>query len=333
MKGIKLKKAIIKAIITVAFLSLILSAGCAPPAKGKLLTVDFPEGKSLRYKFVTSRNIELDWGENKKVPGRNNSVQSKSSESMELVVSYTPLKIDPYGLTTIKAVCEKVKARRQGARGPAKDAVESLEGKTFTFTIRPTGKIEDYSELTKLLKEAGKNALRAGSKQGKIKDPDMIDDFFATQWFLWDAVSSIEKPSKGIEEGQSWQSIISVPNPLVLRLARNVIYRLEAFRQTEKGNIAVIKSSYSPAGPVPRSWPVPYTERFQVAGTFGTFRNYKVLKLEGQGEEFYNIDRGLTEKYEQNYRMKVTASFMIPLKGLNPAITIEQNISMQLIED
>jgi hypothetical protein len=330
MKGVKLKKAIIKAIITGVSLSMILSAGCAPTVKGKFLTVDFQEGQTLRYKFVTSRNTELDWGQAKKGP---RTVQSKSSESMELIVSYTPLEIDPYGLTTIKATCEKVKVRRKGVGGLGKDAVESLAGKTFNFTVRPTGKIEDYSELTKLLKETGKKALRAGSKRGKIKDPDMIDDFIATQWFLWDAVSSIEKPFEGIEEGQSWQSIISVPNPLVLRLARNVVYTLEAFRQTETGNVAVIKSSYSPAGPVPRSWPVPYTERFQVAGTFGTFRNYRVLKLEGQGEELYNIDRGLTEKYNQSYRMEVAASFMMPLKGLNPAITINQNISMQLIED
>ncbi len=153
-----------KAIIIVASFSLTFLAGCNPAAKGKFLTVDFQEGQTLRYKFVTSRDIELDWGQAKSGSDTKNTVQSKSSESMEIVVAYTPIEIDPYGLTTIKATCEKVKVRRKGIGGSGKDAVESLDGKTFNFTVRPTGKIEDYSGLTNLLREIGKKALRAGGQ-------------------------------------------------------------------------------------------------------------------------------------------------------------------------
>ena len=133
-------------------------AGCAdrekePLKEGKellgegkeLLTVDFQEAQTLRYRFVSSRDIDVDWEPGKSGPKLDKSAVDRSSESMEMVVAYTPVEIDPYGLTTIKATCESVKVKR--SKGRRKDAVESLAGKTFTFTVDPTGKIEDYSHI------------------------------------------------------------------------------------------------------------------------------------------------------------------------------------------
>jgi hypothetical protein len=246
-------------------------------------------------------------------------------------MAYTPIEIDPYGLTTVKAVCESVKVAR--SKGPGKDAVDNLAGRTFTLAVGPTGKIEDYSQLDQLLKEIGKKAFREDTSQGRIKEPDMIGDVVATQWFLWDAVSSLKKPSQGAAVGQSWNSKLSVPTPMVMRKARDVTYRLDEIRPGEKGRLAVISSSYKIADSAPRDWPIPYSGRFQVAGAFGFYRNYQVLDLQGKGEELFNIDAGRTEQYKQQYQMQLSASLILPLAGVKPKITIKQNLTMNLLED
>ena len=314
-------------------------AGCGPTdgvkrplgAGREVLTVDFKPGRILRYKFVSSKDITIGWDapKTKHRPGPNAS--DNSSESMEVVMIYRPVDIDPFGLTTIEAVCESVKVSR--SKGPRTDAVQNLAGKTFKFTVGPTGRIEDYSQLDKLLKEIGQKAFRTGADGGRIKDPDMIGDFVATQWFLWDSISSIERPSKGVEVGQSWKSKLSVPTPMVSREARDVTYTLDEIRPSEKGRLAVIGSSYIAADSVPRSWPIPYWGSFQMKGAFGFYRNYKVLSLQGRGEELFNIDSGRTERYDQQYELKLSASLMLPLPGVNPKIKINQKLTMELLED
>jgi hypothetical protein len=255
-------------------------------------------------------------------------VSDKSSESLEIIMSYTPIEVDPYGLTKIKATCESVKVAR--SKGPGRDAVDYLAGQTFTLAVGPTGKIEDYSQLDELLKETGKKAFRPNTD---IKEPEMISDVVASQWFLWDAVSSIKKPPLGAAVGESWTSKLSVPTPMVMRKARDVTYRLDEIRPGEKGRLAVISSSYRIADSAPRQWPIPYSGRFQVAGAFGFYRNYKVIDLQGKGRELFNIDAGRTEQYNQQYQLQLSASLLMPLAGVNPKITIRQNLTMNLLED
>ncbi len=321
----------ISAILKVVALSVL--AGCHAPQGQKMLTVDFQKGQTLRYKFVSSRDVELLFRQEENATKPDKS--QKLFESMEMVFAYTPLEVDPYGLTTINATCESVKTTRDSGKSRGalqKDAVGSIQGKTFTFTIGPTGRIEDYSQLDKLILETGEKAFRPSSGGGRIKEPDMIGDFIATQRFLWDSVSSIAKAVEGISVGQTWKSKLSVPAPMVLRKARDVTYTLAEIRPTTKGRLAVIRSSYSPAESVPDSWPMPYTGTFQMSGTFGFLRGYKILSLQGQGEELFNMDAGRTEQYNQQYQMEMEASFPIPL-GANPRITIKQNITMQLLEN
>jgi hypothetical protein len=218
------------------------------------------------------------------------------------------------------------------SKGPRKDAVEHFAGKTFTLAVGPTGKIEDYSQLDKLIKEIGKKAFLPNSDRGRIKELDMIGDLVASQWFLWDAVSSLERPSEGVGAGQSWKSKLSVPTPMVMRKARDVTYRLDEIRRSEKGRLAVISSSYRQADSAPRDWPIPYSGRFQMRGTFGFLSSYKLLGLEGRGEELFNIDAGRIERQNQQYQMQLRA--LIPLGiSANPMITIKQNLTMKLLED
>lgn len=323
-------------ILTIAFLS--VSTGCETGLVEKqtsvggrrLLTVDFQPGQTLRYKFVSGRDIEIDWGS--AVSGAKKAEQKveKSHESMEMIVVYTLVGVDSYGLTTVKATCGSVKVRRKQQRG-TKDAVESLSGKSFIITVSPTGKIEDSLQLDELIREVGKKAFRTGGGRGRIKNPDMISDFVATQWFLWDAVASIEKPLDGVSVGQSWTSKLSVPTPMVSRLARDVTYTLDEIRQTEKGELAVIKSSYSLAKSAPHSWPIPYAGRFQMSGTFGFLARYKYLDLQGEGQELFNIDAGRTERYNQQYQLGIEASTPFGL-GVRPKIKIKQNLTMQLLD-
>ena len=313
-------------------------AGCGPKegvkrplgAGREVLTVDFEPGGILRYKFVSSRDIVIGWDapQTKRRPGPNAS--DKSSESLEVVMIYRPVEVDPYGLTKIEARCESVKVSR--TKGPQKDAVQSLAGKTFTLTVGPTGRIEDYSQLDKLLKDIGEKAFRTDAEGSRIKDPEMIGDFVASQWFLWDSIASIEKPSKGVKVGRSWKSKLSVPTPMVMREARDVTYTLDEIRPGEKGRLAVINSSYEAADSVPRGWPIPYWGSFQMKGAFGFYRNYKVLSLEGRGEELFNIDAGRIERYDQQYELRMSASLMLPLPGANPKITIKQKLTMELLE-
>jgi hypothetical protein len=314
-----------------------ISGGCksgnlvkGPSIKdNELLTVDWQQGRTLEYKFVSGREITLDWDPTGRFSKSGQSTPDKSTELMEIVVAYKPVKIDPYGLTTIEATCKSVKVAR--SKGLHKDAVEHLAGKSFTFTVAPTGKIDDRTQLDELLKEIGKNAFTTGPEGGRIKDPDMISDFVATQWFLWDSVSSLKNPSQGVAVGQSWTSKLSIPSPMVMRRARDVTYKLDEIRQGEKGRLAVISSSYQQAETAPQSWPIPYSGSFQMRGTYGFLSGYKLLSLDGRGEELFNIDAGQIEQYNQQYQMQIQASIPMGI-SVKPMITIKQNLTMELLE-
>lgn len=307
--------------------------GRTDAGKPVLLTVDFQPGQILRYKFGSSRKIRLDW--DPRAESSANRAQEQL-EQLEMVVAYTPVEVDPYGISTIRGVCELVKATRGGGPGRrmlGPDAVESAQGKTFTIKVDPRGKIADDSELKSLVQEMGKSAFRGDDDRRRIKEPDMIGDFVASQWFLWDAVSSIEQPAGGVSTGQTWPSQLSVPTPMVMRKARDVTYRLEEVRQTDSGRMAVIKSTYTLAKTAPASWPVPYSGRFQMSGTFGFLSGYEVSSLDGEGQELFNVDAGRAEDYQQKYTVEMDAS--LPPMGIqaSPHIRIEQTLTMERIDD
>ena len=340
LKGKKLK--IASAAVVAAALGLL--GGCGTPwhtsdkmtagatagaGKPVLFTVDFKPGQTLRYKFISNRKITLDWD-----PGAASSAGKvqEQLEQLEMVVAYTPVEVNPYGISTIRATCESVKVTRGGGAGRrmfGADAVETAQGKTFAIKVDPRGKIVDNAELKSLVQEMGKSAFRGDSEPRRIKEPDMIGDFVASQWFLWDAVSSVEQPAGGVSTGQTWRSQLSVPTPMVMRKARDVTYRLEEVRQADNGRMAVIKSTYALAEKAPASWPVPYSGRFQMAGTFGFLSGYQPSSLAGEGQELFNIDAGRVENYQQKYTVEMNAS--LPPMGIqaNPHIKIEQTLTME----
>ena len=377
---------------------LTLLAGCGAPAQGAgksavqpkpaqegrvFLAVDFQPGQALRYKFTSQKKIAVDWDPN--AAASTNHVQEQS-ESLEMVVAYTPLGVDPNGVSTIRASVESVKARRTG--GPASrsfgtDAVETAQDKSFTLKVDSRGKLVDSSQLRFLIQEMGKHAFRPDTSVGRIKEPDMIWDYIASQWFLWDAQASVQMPAEGVAVGQTWSSQLCVPTPMVMRKARNVVYRLaevrpdgggalwrgrpalvsrghpglassdhdtpvkpdvqgqdalatrrqgrDALATVATGPLAVIRSTYTPAGSVPADWPIPYSGRMQMSGTFGFLLSYEVLGLEGTGEELFNLKAGRIEQRRETYTLRARAG--LPPMGIkaNPQIKIEQTLTMEVM--
>lgn len=312
--------------------------GCENAERGsELFTVDFQQGSELKYELVSERQIDINLDPTGKYSKSSKGKRGQTiTEKMELVISYRILEAELYGPSVIEGNCLSAKVTRTAmSRGRAgkKDAVEFLSGKTFTFKIDPSGKIEDYSQLDKLAKELGKKAF-GDSKRGRIKDPDMIMDFAAMQWFLWDTVSSIPEPIKGLRLGQSWKSRLLVPMPAPSRIGRDAVYRFEEIRESEGKRLAVIKSEFSLAEAAPAKLPIPYSGSMQMRGIFGFLRGYKPVSLSGAGEQLFDIDGGVLESDIQNYEVKIKAAMMFNLgsDSLEPNMTVRQNFRIKLIE-
>lgn len=305
----------------------------APRGARVLLTVDFEPGRTLRYRFVSYREIILDWDPGAAAEANRTQMQT---ERLEMIVAYTPVEVDPYGISAIRAVCESVEVARTGrpsGRGLDTDAVTTARAKTFTIEVDPRGKIVDASDLDRLIRELGVAAFRPDTSRGRIKEPDLIGDFIAGQWFLWDAISSIETPVAGVTVGQTWRSKLPIPTPMVMRTARDVTYRLDDVRRTEEGLLAEIGSTYSLADSAPRDWPVPYAGRFQLSGTFGFLGAYDIVALEGSGRALFNLDAGRIMRQDQKYTLQMKAS--LPPMGIraDPFITIEQTLTMESLDE
>lgn len=329
-----MKRAAVLCLVTALALS--FTPSCQQPerqrlaktAKGaKLLTVDFRQSQTLRYKFVSSRDTEVTMEDTSRTK---QGKATKYSERMEMVVAYTAVDVDPYSFSAIKAKCESINVTRNPAAGVKNDAAKAFAGKSFTIRVAPTGKIEDRRELGALIKEVAQKAFRTSTQHGRIKEPDMVCDFLAAQWFLWDAISSIDNPAQGVTVGDSWKSQLSVPTPMVMHKAREVAYKLEEVRQSDRGKVAVITSSYSLSKDSPSSWPVPYSGRFRQSGPFGLYGRYRISGLQGTGRELFNIDAGRIEQSEQDYEMNMSASLPLPVRI---KINMKQKLSMQLLEN
>ena len=328
----------IKYIIAVA--AVLIIGGCEPQSAEKkipadagkpreLLTVNFKQSKVLRYKFFSSRQIEIQLEDK---PGKAGGEKTRYTESLEMTIAYKPVEVEPNGLSIIEATCESIKTQTT-AGNSNKEAAENFAGKSFKLTVGPAGKIEDRTELQKLLKEVAETAFRPDSQNGRIKEPDLISDIIATQWFLWDSISSKGEPQKGVAVGDSWQSQLSTPSPMpgLLSAGRDVVYTIEEINDAGSEKIATISSEFSLSKSPLKNGFVPYTGSFMMSGPFGLYGNCRIVELAGKGQELFNINAGESIGYWQDYEMKVTA--VMSLIPITPRINIKQHLSMQLIEE
>ncbi len=306
-----------------------------PVDNGKVfLALDFKEGQQLRYKFVSHRDITLKWGAGE---AKRSAEGQKGSEELAMVFSYRPVELNPYGVSTIEAKCESVRASRSGSidgKGK-KDAVTYLKGKRFIFKVDSSGKIKDYSGLRELAYEIGRKSFRKSKQMGRIKEPDMTRDFVASQWFLWDSISSIKKPAEGVSVGDSWESEVSVPLPMLKKAGRDVRYRFSRIREGDRGKIAVISSRYSLSDETSRDWPLPYEGSFRMSGTFGFFNKYDLISLSGSGRQEFDIDNGRVVSDRQNYLVALEGGIPGGLLGSMPApkVTVNQKFTMELLAE
>jgi hypothetical protein len=314
---------------------MLCSAGCRDSVKSSpdnWLLVSFEKDVPITYRMVSERETEIDLtsGDPKK-----KSRPQTTTEKLELVIVYTPVVVDPFGLSTLKVECESVKVTRSGFSGKqsASDAMESLTGKSFTLNLTPTGKMADISDLERIAAELGEASFSKGRQNTRIKNPDMISDFLAMQQYLWGAGSAISN-QMDLKEGDTWQTQQTIPWPVPIYPppGRTTTYTLESIAAEDLSRRATIKSTYTMSETPIEEYIRPYEEgNFQMRGLFGFLRNFQFKHIEGAGTQVFNIDDGLVESDRQQYLLDVTASFMLPLGDSLPVLKVDQKISIERI--
>jgi hypothetical protein len=336
-----LRKPLVNGLLCVALLGLLSGlTGCGeriiPRGSENLLVVNFQEGKTLRYQMKSVREVTIELTSSKS--GGKQAQPQKMTETLEMVMAYKPVKVDPFGLTKLECVCESAAVHRgsfTGKGGVAGDAVENLKGKLFVLELSPTGKIQDFSQLEALLLEVGKTAFDTTRKDQNIKNPDMIYDFVAMQWYLWDSISSVKDPLDGVKPGMKWTNtqVVAWPIPIPNTPCRVTTYTLDSTQQQEDVVKAIIKSTYQLSDKTLEEFPKPYEGMFQMRGLFGFLRDYQFKSLEGTGEVMFNLSTGTVESDKQQYKVVAGAAFLLPLGDSQPSVVVDQTIDIQLLED
>ncbi len=299
---------------------------------GTLFALSFTKDRKSTYNFLSKRDVYIDWQNQTKPKGKTKT--DHIEESLKTTVEYVITEAEFGQPAKIKATCISAKVSRNSKTNRKvtnKDAANKLTGKSFGFTVEPTGEIIDHDELAQVLLTTGKNAFRTIKGSGRIKDPEMLGDFTVTQHFLWDWLASFKNYQQGIKIGQTWQSQLSAPSPVTIIIARNVTYKLDKI-ETNQANekMATITTVYSKADPIKIKWPQPHTGSFSASGIFGFLRGYKVTNLKGTGKIMFNVTTGQTISSVENYQIKIDAVFPMGL-NMKPKITVNQTIESHLV--
>lgn len=312
-------------------------AGCQESAKSPLdnwLLVSFEKDVPITYRMVSERETEIDLTTSD--PKKKSRPQT-TKERLELVMVYTPIVVDPFGLSTLNVECKSAKVTRSGFSGKqsTSDAVEKLPGNSFTLKLTPTGKIADISDLERIAVKLGEASFTSNKQGTRIKNPDMINDFLAMQQYLWDAGSTISN-QLDLTVGDTWQAQQSIPWPVPMYPppARTTTYTLDSIQNEDgKSRKATISSTYAMSETPIEAYIRPYEEgKFQMRGLFGFLRNFQFKHVEGTGTQIFNMDEGLVESDTQQYLLNVNATFMLPLGDSLPVLNVNQKISIERIE-
>jgi hypothetical protein len=318
----------------VGLIVVISSAGCQLGQQKELLVVDFKADTTLRYKLVSERNTSIDLDPTGVASKGKKSKPQKIFEKLEMVIAYKVVDPNPYGLSTISATCESAKVTRRASKKTPRDAVEYLEGQTFTFKVSPVGKIEDYSEIQKIVSELGEKSISdGGPRKGRIKEMDMIADFITLQWHVWDSIASIENPLDGVGVGDSWSATQIIPLPVAVQAVKDTTYTLKEIDESGEQRLAIIESTFAESKAKYENWPSRYKGRFRMKGTLGFLRGYRITELEGTGRQMFNVDTGTVISEEQSYKVTMSAKFMLPLGGMEPVVVVDQKISLRLMDN
>lgn len=312
-------------------------AGCQESARSpgdNWLLVSFEKDVSISYRMVSERETEIDLttGDPKK-----KSRPQLTTEKLELVMVYTPVEVDPFGLTVLDAKCVSAKVTRSAFSGKRSvaDAMEGLTGQRFILKLTPTGKIADDSDLRRIAAKLGKASFSKGKNDSRIKNPDMITDFLAMQRHLWDTSATVPNP-QDLDIGDHWQAdqLIPWPVPVYPPPGRTTTYTLDSISTVEnQPRMATINSTYAISQTPTEAYIRPYEKgKFQMRGMFGFLRGFQFKHIEGAGTQVFNLDDGLVESDRQQYQLDVTARFMLPLGDSLPVLKVNQTVSIERIE-
>lgn len=308
--------------------------GCQPPrvSPENLLLVSFHEGEPITYQMTAERETEIDLTTN---AAASNSSPQFQSEKLDLLMVYTPVDVNPFGVTTVEVMCQKAIVSRTGFSGNQNtaDAVQNLATRSFVLKLSPTGEITDAGDFERMVQELGKLAFVSGDNSGTaIKNPDMISDFLALQQMVWSPIASIPNQRK-LDIGDTWQQqeIIAWPLPMYPPPSRITTYTLDSFTE-ETPRKATITSSFEISQSPIENYIRPYeNQRFQMRGLYGFLRNYNFNDIEGSGLAVFNMDDGIMESVRQDYVMNVTATFMLPLGDSLPVLKVKETFSIQRV--
>lgn len=282
----------------------------------------FDPNTTLAYTFVSDRDIAIQW-EPQAESENADRTRHTLTERLTLKMTYRPVEVTSDHVV-LRSTCTSARVRRTRLNGRpdlTRDPVEQMTGETFHLTLDRRGRLRDANELDALLKTLGQKAFRARGEM-RIKDPEMIADVVATQWFLWDAIASMDP--NGVVVGDTWSSRLSVALPMVMREARDVTYTLAHVND----GIALIDSTFTHSqDKAPSGWPIPYAGTFNVSGPFGFLRGFQLRHLQGTGQERFDLERGLSLGYEHTYRVELTAMTPFGFRVM-PKIIIEQTLTM-----
>jgi len=342
-------------VLAAVYMVLMFCAGCSETARRTDLALDnqagervsmsveFPDENPLKYKVVSRREMVLDFDPSRRMSKPGSNPIQEMTEEAELTLEYKAVGKAERGGTLVQVKCTNAAVRRARLTGgtAAADALATLSGHSFTMKVSASGQILDTGEIEKVIHDLGEAAFggRDDRYEGRrIKNPDMIADFIAVQWYMWDQQQSIPRPASGVALGQEWSSRrrLLAPFPFVARTGRDATYTLAEVQRVDGDVRAVITSTYTLAESPSMDWPLPYSGSFSQRGSFGFFHSYNVQELVGEGTQVFDVTEGRILTDEQHYTAKVSA--VIPFGGLGkdgespePNITVRQVIRMELL--
>ncbi len=286
--------------------------------------------RSIRYQYTSSRQITV--GSEVKV--ENSESSQTMTQELELILNCKPVTSEDAFAYDVTIESAKVSQKDFQGETIFNHAVEELQGKPFQLTCSKDGAIVENSEFVKLLKAAADEESFHRHRKALLKEPDMLPDMVAMQYNLFASAAKI-RPENVFSTNQKFSFVEPTPWPVTLFPIpdHQVDCAVKAFKSEDGIKKAKITESYALAEKSQLNMQSIYPGVYKMPGLLGFMRNYKFDSISGSGEKIYNMKSGQIEKSVQNYTVKGTASYAMPIKDSQPQITVNQTISYEIICD
>jgi hypothetical protein len=316
-----IKKMIQQLIVCGAMVCILFSTGCQ---KHLQESSQQPELRlPAKYEVVINRITTVDM---KKASGQESP--QTMTENLTVNLFLQPINTGQ-DQVMFKVACNSVHMLRTDFIGIPTDAevLRDLEGKQFTLTFAEDGTLHDSSALLKLMKPAGKEALNKSCK-GTFKESDMLTDFYDVVVGLC-AASAKENYSVG----EIYTQYVPTPTPAVefTLPQREIANTVNQIKERDGVKIANISETHTIAADAPLDLPDIYVKGMKTGGLFSVLRRWRTESIEGSGEKVVDLKTGYCESLNQQWQVKATAGFSIPIRDAHPEITIDETVTAKQI--